>query len=180
MKGSPGDGDQMPKAAGCLNEAHDAGGESMFAPAVSKCHKEKVFWRSAALVVALAVLAPSPSVCWARGGQSMDDAVVPSELAEAVVGVWHLGDSYLVILSRSGKGLRVHQEAEVRIKGKVTRDCAVEYDPANHLLQFPGVGAIHRTIITLRRSDGPIEYSFRSELAPGKWTVGPWEKARRN
>lgn len=110
----------------------------------------------------------------------MNDTTIPAELADAVVGTWHLGESYRVTLSRAGKGLQAHQEAEVRIKGKATRDSPVEYDPVNQLLQFTGVGAIHRTIIALRRSGDAVEYSFRSEISPGKWTTGPWEKARRD
>jgi hypothetical protein len=178
--GPPGDGDQMPKAAGCQSAAIEAArGESAFAPTVARCHKGNVGWGCAPLVAALASFV-TPSLAWAHERQSTDDTVVPADLAEAVVGRWHLGEGYIVVLSRRGKGLRVHEEADVRVKGKVTRDSSVEYDPVDHLLHFPGLGAIHSTIITLRRSDGALEYSFRSELSPGKWTAGPWEKARRD
>jgi hypothetical protein len=106
------------------------------------------------------------------------DTVVPPTLVAAVEGRWILGEDYRITLVRAGKGLRVHQEAEVLRRGHVVRDCEVEYDRTAHTLRFQGLGAIHRTMITLRWSDGALEYAFSSEISPGRQTHGTWHKAR--
>jgi len=109
----------------------------------------------------------------------MNRKVVPAELAAAVEGAWDLGTSYHIALSRSGKGLHVHQEAQLRLRGRARRDDEVDYDPAARTLHFPGLGAIHRTVVALRWSAPELEYAFSSELSHGKWRQGVWEKARR-
>ena len=109
----------------------------------------------------------------------MGDVVVPAELAAVLEGRWDLGDHYRITLSRSGRGMRAHQEATLRLRGRMERTDAVEYDAALRTLQVPGLGAIHRTVVALRWSPPELEYSFRSEVSPAKWTQGTWEKARR-
>lgn len=90
----------------------------------------------------------------------MKDHPVPAEMAAAVIGSWRLGEGYRMTVSRSDAGgLHVHQEAVVRLKGRVVRDSPITYDPGERTLSFPGVGAIHRTIVTLR--DGPRRAGVR-------------------
>jgi hypothetical protein len=106
--------------------------------------------------------------------------VVPVALIAAVEGNWNLDPHYRLTLSRSGSGLLAHQEAELRGRGRVVRDSQVEHDESTGTLRFDGLGSIHRTIITLRWSEGQLQYAFSSEISPGKWTQGTWEMAARS
>lgn len=111
----------------------------------------------------------------------MKDHPVPAEMAAAVIGSWRLGEGYRMTVSRSGAGgLHVHQEAVVRLKGRVVRDSPITYDPGERTLSFPGVGAIHRTIVTLRTVPGGLEYAFGTEISPGKWSRSAWDRAMRD
>ena len=117
----------------------------------------------------------------AFGAGATKDHTIPAELVAAVIGSWHLGDSCRLTISRSdAAGLHVHQEATVRIKGRVVRDGEVEYDGKERTLSFVGVGAIHRTVVTLRPSGVGLEYAFSTEVSFGKWSHGVWEQARRD
>lgn len=106
-------------------------------------------------------------------------AAIPAELVAAVEGSWQLGETYRVALRRKGQGLEAHQEAVVRPGQKATHDAPVEYDAAKGELRFEGLGHIHRTVVLLRRAGGELEYSIHSELRPGQWTHGVWERARK-
>jgi hypothetical protein len=105
-------------------------------------------------------------------------AAPPAELAAAVQGSWVLNEAYRIRLSRSGRGLRVHQEV-MRLGRRVVRDEPVQYEEASGLLRFQGVGAIHRLVVTLRRNGTGLDFAFSSEISPGEWIFGVWQQARR-
>jgi hypothetical protein len=109
----------------------------------------------------------------------LNTGVVPDKIAASVEGCWDLGDSYRVVFRRAGSGLRADEEAETRLGKRALHDQGVEYDSDHQTLGFSGIGAIHRTMVTMRFSGEEIEFSLRSEISPGKWTQDDWKKAHR-
>lgn len=104
---------------------------------------------------------------------------VPDEAARAVEGCWDFGDSYRVTLRLTEAGLRVDEEATTPSGKHLLKDQPVEYRPADQTLGFKGIGAIHRTLVMVRPMRQGLEFAFSSEITPGKWMQGKWEKARR-
>ena len=106
------------------------------------------------------------------------DSAVPGDLAAAVEGSWRLGETYQVQISRSGSGLHVRQHADVRLKGRVSKDADAEYDAQSGAIVFGGIGSIHPSIVALRPVNGGLEYSVSSEVSPGQWMHSPWSVAQ--
>jgi hypothetical protein len=104
---------------------------------------------------------------------------VPSGVAAAVEGTWSLGDGYRVQISRSGSGLHVRQQADVRLRGRLVREAEGSYDARSGTVQFPGIGAVHPTIVMLQLAGEGLDYAMSSEVSPGKWTHSSWQPARR-
>ena len=104
---------------------------------------------------------------------------VPANVVAAVEGCWNLGEGYRVTLRRTDAGLHVDQDAVTRLGKRDARDEPVKYEPRDNTLSFTGLGAIHRTVVMLRPSGTELEFVFTSEISPGKFTQGSWEKAQR-
>jgi hypothetical protein len=107
------------------------------------------------------------------------DPAVPGDVAVAIEGTWSLGDGYLVQISRSGSGLHVRQQANVRLRGLVVREVEASFDSRSGTVHFRGIGAVHPTIVVLRPTAHGLDYAMRSEVSPGKWTHGSWKPAAR-
>jgi hypothetical protein len=104
---------------------------------------------------------------------------VPSELAVAVEGCWNLAPQYRIVLRRAKQEMAVEQQTVDKQGKTVTRKDGVRYNPGDNTLQFTGIGNIHRVVVILRWSDGALDSAFNSEISPGKWLNGTWERAVR-
>ena len=105
--------------------------------------------------------------------------VIPDALAAGLTGEWTLGPAYHIELTRSGGGLRVHQEAQARLRAPSARDDEAGYDQVEGTITFPGIGAIHRTEVVMRLTGERVEFRIRTEISPGRWTEGAWEAGQR-